>query len=1497
MGNKLNENVEQIYSLTYMQEGMLYHKLLEDKSAEHIVQSVMKITGRLNVINIDYSLQLLSNRFEALRTLFLYRKVHKPRQAVLRQRKIETEVIDISGVLSHEREKKLHEIKKEDIERGFDLEKDSLMRVKVVRADTDIYYMVWSFHHIILDGWSLALVFETFMNYYAKLQKGLLKYELNAKINHIKSNTYKYQDYVQWLEKQDKNKGLRYWRDFLSNYGEPAVILSNQVSRRLPVESKAAEDVLDDRESELLLETASRENITISTIIETAWGILLQKYNGREDVVFGKVVSGRNANIKGIEKMVGLFINTIPTRVKTDNAYTCLDLLKIIQRQSIDSSEYEYCPLVDVQKESLLNNKLIGTLFAFENYYSKDGLENSVPDLKIQMESDREQTNYSLCLKASFDKSLVLTLLYDSSIYTEEELKLLLRRLKKIILTLIKEPNKKINEINLVEEGEKSVLDEFNNTDAAYSSSSSVHKIFEEQAERYPDSAALVFDGQSMTYEQLNTRSNQLAEKLSKFQIQADDFIVIDADKSIQTIIGILAILKSGGAYVPIDSNYPQERIDYIIKDCGAKVILTGERLLLNDTKTPILNLYDEKNYIGDGKDNSVSNGLQDLVYLMYTSGTTGVPKGVMIEHKSIIRLVKNASFFKFDSPRILQTGSLMFDASTFEIWGALLNGGTLYLERQESIFNIIKMKRIIEENKINIMFLTTSLYNQIVTLDTSVFDSLDNLVIGGEKASVSHIRLLKDYNNKIHIINGYGPTECTTFATAYEIEAVNERIPIGKPIANTNVFIMNHNCLCGIGMTGELCLGGDGLARGYLNQDAITKEKFVLNTDISEQRIYKTGDLARWLADGTIEFLGREDDQIKMRGFRIELNEIKNSILRDKKIGDAAVILNDNETQEKCLCAYITSKEIIHCEDLKQRLEKELPKYMVPSFFMQIESIPVNNNGKLDRKALPKIMQPCNSEFLTPESKTEKDVASIFQEIMGIEQISLDDNFFDLGGNSITAIKVITKAHEYQYELTITELLFNGSVRRLAKLIDEKREKKEEGEQTLESGFMQNNNCLAMDNITLRDLKKINQQMKELIKIYKAQFLGCQTEKEIPMAAIQLLSYDLGIRSSYAEIELGPDLHMERLEQVVKYVIRVNPMLRSTLKISSQRSIISEYQCPDKITIPVMDLSEVPKEAIPCYLNEIQINYRIYNEDHCYEGKDLSNFIVVVKVNQRSNKLFMGCSHLIFDGISQELFCNYINDMYCKKAEISHGSNKKYGYQDYVEQIKKGPAAPSLAEIADKLKLPQFCDAMHRLQKILEETEIELVNYECDLTHRTENIVKNDLLELSNTIYEKALEFIFKKEAIPVFIICMGRKLENMNFYQYIGEFIDIVPIMIGGSPDNGISQEAERIQKFLQNNNINVAEFFESSHSKEEFAYLGDVISKIKSGDYQFLMYNYIASYELKGNVTQPVSVSKEKLIETDVICRDHMLYMKLPCKKGQEELLIKYLNQYIK
>ncbi|WP_428830276.1 amino acid adenylation domain-containing protein [Bacillus subtilis] len=1041
------KSIQKVYALTPMQEGMLYHAMLDPHSSSYFTQLELGIHGAFDLEIFEKSVNELIRSYDILRTVFVHQQLQKPRQVVLAERKTKVHYEDISHA-DENRQKEHIERYKQDVQRqGFNLAKDILFKVAVFRLAADQLYLVWSNHHIMMDGWSMGVLMKSLFQNYEALRAGRTPANGQGK---------PYSDYIKWLGKQDNEEAESYWSERLAGFEQPSVLPGRLPVKKDEYVNKEYSFTWDETLVARIQQTANLHQVTGPNLFQAVWGIVLSKYNFTDDVIFGTVVSGRPSEINGIETMAGLFINTIPVRVKVERDAAFADIFTAVQQHAVEAERYDYVPLYEIQKRSALDGNLLNHLVAFENYPLDQELENgSMEDrlgFSIKVESAFEQTSFDFNLIVYPGKTWTVKIKYNGAAFDSAFIERTAEHLTRMMEAAVDQPAAFVREYGLVgDEEQRQIVEVFNSTKAELPEGMAVHQVFEEQAKRTPASTAVVYEGTKLTYRELNAAANRLARKLVEHGLQKGETAAIMNDRSVETVVGMLAVLKAGAAYVPLDPALPGDRLRFMAEDSSVRMVLIGNSYTgqAHQLQVPVLTLdigFEES----EAADNlNLPSAPSDLAYIMYTSGSTGKPKGVMIEHKSILRLVKNAGYVPVtEEDRMAQTGAVSFDAGTFEVFGALLNGAALYPVKKETLLDAKQFAAFLREQSITTMWLTSPLFNQLAAKDAGMFGTLRHLIIGGD-ALVPHIvSKVKQASPSLSLWNGYGPTENTTFSTSFLIDReYGGSIPIGKPIGNSTAYIMDEQqCLQPIGAPGELCVGGIGVARGYVNLPELTEKQFLEDPFRPGERIYRTGDLARWLPDGNIEFLGRIDNQVKVRGFRIELGEIETKLNMAEHVTEAAVIIRKNKADENEICAYFTADREVAVSELRKTLSQSLPDYMVPAHLIQMDSLPLTPNGKINKKELPapqsEAVQP---EYAAPKTESEKKLAEIWEGILGVKA-GVTDNFFMIGGHSLKAMMMTAKIQEHFHkEVPIKVLFEKPTIQELALYLEENESKEEQ--------------------------------------------------------------------------------------------------------------------------------------------------------------------------------------------------------------------------------------------------------------------------------------------------------------------------------------------------------------------------------------------------------------------------------------------------------------------
>ncbi|MBQ0011702.1 MAG: amino acid adenylation domain-containing protein, partial [Clostridiales bacterium] len=975
----------------------------------------LRLTGEVNPDAMREALQKMLDRHEILRTQFLMMD-GEPVQKIL-------EHVDADFEYVRDTETAESELISGFV-KPFDLSKLPLVRVRLV--DRGEYHLLSiDMHHIVGDGMSVA----TFTR------------ELNALYNgeELEPLTHQFKDYSEWMATRDLSAQAAYWK---SQFEDEIPVLDLPLDHTRPQEQSYSGAMLYNHTGKKLGEKirklAAKTGSTEFMVFMSAAMVLLSKYSRQEDIVIGSPISGRTH--KDTEGMLGMFINTLAMRGKPENTKTYMAFLSEVKEtclKAYENQEYPFEDLVEAVEvvRDMSRNPLFDVMLVLQNNETEEIQLGNAKSEYAEMEDTVAKFDLTFNIGES-DGDYDIGLEYCTALFKEESVSALLDHFIVVLDKLTEEPEAQLGQLEVVgEEERQKILSEFNATTTDYPRDKTVVELFEEQVQKTPDNIAVVFENDQLTYAQLNAKANQVAYRLRELGVKPDDFVVMLAERSLEMMIGIFGILKAGGAYVPVDPSYPADRIAFMLEDAQPKAVLTYMTTI--ETEIPVIDLSDSSVYTGMTEDPECVNHAEDLIYCIYTSGTTGKPKGSTIIHRNVVRLVKHTNFAELDEQTvILQTGSMSFDASTLEVWGTLLNGGKLVLTNIEVLTDSHRLKALIDMQGVNTMWMTSTLFNQMITTDASTFDGLKHLLIGGEKLSDQHVKIFKDRRNGVKLTNGYGPTENTTFTTTYEIPDDFEMIPIGRPIANTTVYVLQGENLCGVGVPGELCTAGDGVARGYLNRPELTVERFVKNP-FGEGKMYRTGDLVRWMPDGNVEYLGRIDDQVKIRGFRIELGEIESRMREISTIKDCAVIVRTNANGEKDIYAYVVSEEMLSIDAIHDELAKSLPDYMIPSYMMQIEKIPVTRNGKLDKRALPDIEVRTGSEYVAPRNETEVIICSIFSEILNVEKVGIMDSFFALGGHSLRATRLVNRIEaETGIRITIKDVFSHPNVEKLAELV-----------------------------------------------------------------------------------------------------------------------------------------------------------------------------------------------------------------------------------------------------------------------------------------------------------------------------------------------------------------------------------------------------------------------------------------------------------------------------
>lgn len=1052
-------SVEDIYPLSPMQGGLLFHTLRDQSSTAYVQQLTFRVMDGLQVSAFALSWKQLLARHTILRTGFVWEGLDEPLQVVRTRVELPWSEYDLRQESPSQREGRLTEFLQEDRRRGFDLAAAPLLRLTLLRLDDQAYQVVWTFHHLLLDGWSLPLLFSELFAFYEAAGTGATLRLPCAR---------PYREYIRWLQQQDWEQAEAFWRQALRGFTTPTKL---PIGRPSPADSPPSfaeySERLSAAETEQVERFARSQDLTVNTVLQGAFGLLLRRYTGEQDVVFGATQSGRAGTLSELATRVGLFINTTPVRVQWRDEATVAACLRDLQSQQAAQLPHAYVPLRDIQSwcEIPRGQSLFETLWVMENYPVDDALQKGPFPLSVTAAQVVEQNNYPLTLTVLPGVQLTLRCSYDSGRFDSASMQRMLGHYRTLLLGMVAEPEARVSTLELLTAAElQQLLVEFNATRTADAGEHPIHTLFEAQAEKTPNSVAVAFDDVRVTYYELNRQANQLAHYLRRQGVGPDVLVGICMERSPQMVVGLLAILKAGGAYVPLDASHPKERLGFMLRDTEASLLLTqahlmdrfpvtGIRALCLDTDWATLASEDTRNPEGGA-------GPDHLAYVIYTSGSTGQPKGTLIPHRGLANYL-NYCLKTYDvagGEGAPVHSSLGFDLTVTALWAPLLAGRTIFLlPEQHSLEGIVEVMQ--GQQALSLLKLTPShvgLLEQLLPSDAASHTRA--LVIGGEALFAEQLKFFRRHAPNARLFNEYGPTETVVGCCVYEAPALGDAqgpVPIGRPIANTQVYVLDQAMRpVPMGIPGELYIGGAGLARGYLHRPELTAERFVRNpfSRDADARLYRTSDLCRWRSDGNLEFLGRSDQQVKLRGHRIELGEIECALMEHPAVREAAVLLREDMHGLPRLVAYVQPRHAV-CpseSELRSHLLRTLPDYMVPTVFVCMPALPLSDNGKVDRRALP-MPEPKAVDVapvtLTPTTKAEELLAQIWSQVLGIRSVGQTDNFFELGGDSILAIQVMGKARQAGMRLSLRDLFRYPSIAALARMVSADSDANADGE------------------------------------------------------------------------------------------------------------------------------------------------------------------------------------------------------------------------------------------------------------------------------------------------------------------------------------------------------------------------------------------------------------------------------------------------------------------
>lgn len=1052
-GKLAKENIEDIMALTPTQAGMLYHYATMRDRRFYNQQLSLRITGPFSLAAWRQAWQATVDANEMLRTVFRWKKLEHPVQIVLKYADIRLEEYDFATTEDVEKNSLIEQVRERNRDSDMDIEVNPLF-ISICKLDERTCEMIVNWHHILYDGWSNGIILKEVMSAYESL--------LANEVSGIPKKTG-FKQFVKWHQKQNKSEHRTYWERHLEHLSGAASLpfeIDNE-SKALLEDTNRVVVAWNSSESMAVTEFTRNHAITAAAFLYGVWGILLHTYNDAIDVVFGTTVSGREPSIAGVEDVVGLFINTIPLRIAVDKETSTIDLFRRVEESLRLRGPFENTPLVDIARYGGIDSQsaLFDSIIVLENYPLDERIRGGRL-VTVESYLMHETTHYGLTLGIQTFGEMRLEISYDSSRYSRNAVERITGHFQRVVEQSIRRPEMRIASLDILSAEEtQQILREFNGElrEVEGSADQLVHLAFEEQARLTPNRVAVIHEGVSSTYAELNKDANRMARRLRDSGIAPDRPVAIVLERSAAFVSAMLGVMKAGGCYIPIDHDFSSGRITQIIQDSGAEVLITRPELGSDYRFTgTLIHPDDGIGYCEDSADNLVNvNDSSDTAYIIYTSGSTGQPKGVMVAHRSLISFVRAFHMrIRFTSEDvILQQASCSFDHFVEEVYPALLCGGTIVMVSRLDVLDVNRLIERIEDHAITVVTIQPLLLNELNR--RKKLPRVHTYISGGDTLKYEHYSNLlaianenENENTKVKVYNSYGPTEATVCATYCELGHEHRKsVPIGRPITNSNVYIVDDgNRLKPIGVIGEIAISGSGVAKGYLHNRELTDRKFVQDPYRSGAVMYRTGDLGKWLEDGTLMFVGRNDEQIKVRGYRIEPREIEIHLLNHPAVEEAVVLASNDTSGMKYLAAYIKCDPNVAASELREHLSNHLPHYMVPSLFNRLKYVPMTANAKADHKKLIEISEPLYNEAVDEgvAGDTEETIRGIWKRVLGREHVGLNDPFFEIGGNSLLLMQMHARLEqEYARGTSIVDLFTHPTIARLAKWIDDMQEER----------------------------------------------------------------------------------------------------------------------------------------------------------------------------------------------------------------------------------------------------------------------------------------------------------------------------------------------------------------------------------------------------------------------------------------------------------------------
>ncbi|WP_164018189.1 non-ribosomal peptide synthetase [Pyxidicoccus trucidator] len=1243
---RYGSSVEDLYPLSPLQQGLLFHTLLSPESGAYFEQLAWTASGTMDVAHFRRAWQALIDRTPILRTGFAWEGLDAPLQVVHAHAELPWAQLDWRTVPAAEQKARFAELQAEDRRRGFDLRNAPLMRMTAVRLADDTWRFLWSHHHLLLDGWSLSPILQDVFTLFDAFASGRAP-KLPARPL--------YRDYIAWLQRRDTAADDAFWCTTLQGFSAPTPLPADTHATP-PAGTQARQHTLElpltQQQSAALQAFARQHQLTLSTLTMAAWGFVLSRHAGEPDVVFGNTVAGRPPELPGAELMVGLLINTVPVRIHVPVTTTPVATwLQALREQQQQTRNHEHTPLVHVQTLSSVprGTTLFESLLVFENYPIDESMEQRTSAMSLKDVEGGDHTHYPLTATVLPGRTTKLQLTYEEPRFERESLQRVLEQWGRALVSLVAPTTQTLADVTMMSAEERQrVLVDWNATDLEHPRDASLASLFEQQAARTPDAVALISGEESLTFAQLEQRATHLAGVLAVLGVGAETPVGVCLERGIDLVVSLLAILKAGGLYVPLDPAYPRQRLGFILEDSGARLLLTRASLasVLPEHSARVLCVDSDE--VGSGL--AVPSAAlpvvssHQLAYLIYTSGSTGRPKAVAIEHRNAVAFL---AWARTVFPPEVLTGTLAatsinFDLSVFELFLPLTTGGTVVMAE-----NALALHTLPAANRVTLVNTVPSVMAELLR-SGPLPESVRVVNLAGEPLPTSLVRQLYAQPGVWKVYDLYGPSETTTYST-YALRRADGPATIGRPIGNTRLYVLDEQRQpVPVGVPGELFIGGAGVARGYLGRPDLTAERFLDDPFHSAdgERMYRTGDRVRWKEDGTLEYLGRVDFQVKVRGFRVEPGEVETVLCQHEGVREAVVVAREDSPGDKRLVGYVVAAATAHggepaalTASIRTFLQQKLPEHMVPSALVVLDALPLSPNGKVDRKALP---APTTTQAGTAteagnaaHTPVQQLLADAFAEVLGLPAVGLNDDFFALGGHSLLATRVVSRIRaSLGVELPLRALFEASTAGQLAERIE----------------------ALGLTK---------GPQLPPLVETSREQPLPLSFAQQRLWVLEQLLPGDATYNIPVA-LGLSGTVDVEALRRAFETVVHRHEVLRTTFAMGADGQPVQVIHPPARFTLPLEDLSSLPDA-------EARAEVQRRGQDEARQPFSLTDGPLLraslLKLGASEHVLLLNMHHIVSDGWSVGVLVRELGALYAafKEGQPSPLPTLPLQYADYA--------------------------------------------------------------------------------------------------------------------------------------------------------------------------------------------------------------------------------------